>query len=154
LQGPERESLGIVPIQEALAKAEELDLDLVLIAATAEPPVCRIMDYSKYRFEQNKKEKEARKNQKIVSIKEVQLTPNIEEHDIDVKARAARKFLTDGDKVKVTMRFRGRQMAHTEAGYAVHNDFAARLEDVAIVEKKPLLEGRNMTSVLVPKVNK
>ena len=152
--GVDREALGIMSIQEALAKAEEHELDLVLIAPQGEPPVCRIMDYSKYRFEQNKKEKEARKNQKVISVKEVRLSPGIEEHDLDVKARAARKFIDDGDKVKVTVRFRGRQMAHTDIGFTVLADFTTRVEDVATVENRPQLEGRNMSMIIVPKVVK
>ena len=154
LMGVDREPLGVVSLQEALAKADEHNLDLVLIAPQAEPPVCRIMDYSKYRFEQAKKDKEARKNQKVISVKEVRLSPNIEEHDLDVKAKAARKFVGDGDKVKVTVQFRGRQMAHTDIGFTVLAQFAAKVEDVANVEKKPLLEGRNMSMVIVPKSSK
>lgn len=154
LMGPEREALGVVSIQEALSKAEEHNLDLVLIAPQAEPPVCRIMDYSKYRFEQNKKEKEARKNQKVISVKEVRLSPSIEDHDLETKAKSARKFIADGDKVKVTVQFRGRQMAHTDIGFTVLADFASKVEDVATVEKKPLLEGRNMSMIIVPKSNK
>ena len=154
LMGPEREALGVVSIQEALSKAEEHNLDLVLIAPQAEPPVCRIMDYSKYRFEQNKKEKEARKNQKVISVEEVRLSPSIEDHDLETKAKSARKFIGDGDKVKVTVQFRGRQMAHTDIGFTVLADFASKVEDVATVEKKPLLEGRNMSMIIVPKSNK
>jgi len=154
LMGPEREALGVVSIQEALSKAEEHNLDLVLIAPQAEPPVCRIMDYSKYRFEQNKKEKEARKNQKVISVKEVRLSPSIEDHDLDTKAKSARKFIADGDKVKVTVQFRGRQMAHTDIGFTVLASFASKVEDVATIEKKPLLEGRNMSMIIVPKSNK
>ena len=151
LMGVNLEPLGVVPLQEALAKADEHNLDLVLIAPQAEPPVCRIMDYSKYRFEQAKKDKEARKNQKVISVKEVRLSPSIEEHDLDVKAKAARKFVNDGDKVKVTVQFRGRQMAHTDIGFTVLAQFASKVEDVANVEKKPLLEGRNMSMIIVPK---
>jgi translation initiation factor IF-3 len=152
--GPEREALGVVSIQEALSKAEEHNLDLVLIAPQAEPPVCRIMDYSKYRFEQNKKEKEARKNQKVISVKEVRLSPSIEDHDLETKAKSARKFIADGDKVKVTVQFRGRQMAHTDIGFTVLADFASKVEDVAVIEKKPLLEGRNMSMIIIPKPTK
>ena len=154
LMGVNREPLGVVPLQEALAKADEHKLDLVLIAPQAEPPVCRIMDYSKYRFEQAKKDKEARKNQKVISVKEVRLSPSIEEHDLDVKAKAARKFVGDGDKVKVTVQFRGRQMAHTDIGFTVLAQFASKVEDVANIEKKPLLEGRNMSMIIVPKSSK
>ena len=154
LMGVDREPLGVVSLQEAMAKAEEQDLDLVLIAPQGNPPVCRIMDYSKFRFEQAKKEKEARKNQKIISIKEIQLTPGIEEHDIDTKAKAARKFIGEGDKVKVMVKFRGRQMAHTDIGFTVLNDFVSRVGELAVVERRPLLEGRNMTMIMIPKTMK
>ena len=145
------EQLGIMNTAAALQMAEERQLDLVKIAPQAKPPVCKIMDYGKYRFEQSKREREMRKNQKVIVIKEVQLSATIEEHDIDVKFRAAEKFLKDGNKVKVSIRFRGRQIAHTEIGLNVMNDFAQRCKDVAVVERKPVTEGRNMTMVLAPK---
>ena len=145
------EQLGILPIAEAMAKAAEAELDLVKISPNAVPPVCKLMDYGKYRFEQSKREREMRKNQKVIVIKEVQLSATIEEHDIDVKFRAAEKFLKDGNKVKVSIRFRGRQIAHSEIGLEVMNDFAQRCKDVAVVERKPVTEGRNMTMVLAPK---
>ncbi len=152
--GADREPLGVVSLQAALAAADELNLDLVLIAPTANPPVCRIMDYSKYRFEQAKKEKEARKNQKTINVKEVHLTPNIETHDLETKAKTARKFIQNGDKVKVSVQFRGRQMAHTDIGFTVLEKFVSLVEDIAVVEKKPLLEGRNMSMVIVSRPNK
>ncbi len=145
------EQLGIMNTMAALQLAEERQLDLVKIAPQAKPPVCKIMDYGKYRFEQSKREREIRKNQKIIVIKEVQLSATIEEHDIDVKFRAAEKFLKDGNKVKVSIRFRGRQIAHSEIGLDVMNDFAERCKNVAVVERKPVTEGRNMTMVLAPK---
>ena len=149
--GQDGEQLGIMATSAALALAEEKQLDLVKIAPQAKPPVCKIMDYGKYRFEQSKREREMRKNQKVIVIKEVQLSATIEEHDIDVKFRAADKFLKDGNKVKVSIRFRGRQIAHSEIGLDVMKDFAERCKDVAVVERKPLMEGRNMTMILAPK---
>ncbi len=145
------EQLGIMSTAAALDLAEERQLDLVKIAPQAKPPVCKIMDYGKYRFEQSKREREMRKNQKVIVIKEVQLSATIEEHDIDVKFRAAEKFLKDGNKVKVSIRFRGRQIAHSEIGLEVMKDFAERCKDVAVMERKPIMEGRNMTMVLAPK---
>ena len=149
--GQDGEQLGIMATSAALALAEEKQLDLVKIAPQAKPPVCKIMDYGKYRFEQSKREREMRKNQKVIVIKEVQLSATIEEHDIDVKFRAAEKFLKDGNKVKVSIRFRGRQIAHSEIGLDVMKDFAERCKDVAVVERKPIMEGRNMTMILAPK---
>jgi translation initiation factor IF-3 len=149
--GQDGEQLGIMATSAALALAEEKQLDLVKIAPQAKPPVCKIMDYGKYRFEQSKREREMRKNQKVIVVKEVQLSATIEEHDIDVKFRAAQKFLADGNKVKVSIRFRGRQIAHSEIGLDVMKDFAERCKDCAVVERKPLMEGRNMTMVLAPK---
>lgn len=145
------EQLGIMLTRAALELAEEKQLDLVKIAPQAKPPVCKIMDYGKYRFEQSKREREIRKNQKVISIKEVRLSATIEDHDIDVKFKAASKFLKDGDKVKVSIRFRGRQISHSEIGLDVMKDFAERLKDVAVVERRPLTEGRNMTMILAPK---
>jgi len=145
------EQLGIMATPAALALAEERQLDLVKIAPQAKPPVCKIMDYGKYRFEQSKREREIRKNQKVIVIKEVQLSATIEEHDIDVKFRAAQKFLSDGNKVKVSIRFRGRQIAHSEIGLDVMKDFAERCNEFAVVERKPIMEGRNMTMILAPK---
>ena len=145
------EQLGVLPIRRALELAEEAELDLVKIVPTAKPPVCKLMDYDKYRYEQAKKEREIRKNQKVVSIKEVQLSATIEENDIQTKAKAAVKFLQGGDKVKVSIRFRGRQITHQEIGLAVMQDFVARVKDVANVERKPLVEGRHMIMILAPK---
>ncbi|MBE5766669.1 MAG: translation initiation factor IF-3 [Clostridia bacterium] len=145
------EQMGILPIRQALDLAEERQLDLVKIAPQAKPPVCKLMDYGKYRFEQSKKEREMRKNQKVVNIKEVRLSATIEEHDVDVKVRAAQKFLKDGDKVKVSIRFRGRQITHSEIGTDIMNDFAERIKDVCVVERKPMIEGRNMIMVLAPR---
>lgn len=143
--------LGVMPVRAALELAEEKQLDLVKIAPTAKPPVCKIMDYGKYRFEQAKREREIRKNQKVIEIKEVRLSATIEDHDVDVKYKAAVKFLKDGNKVKVSIRFRGRQISHSEIGVDVMKDFAERCKDIAVVERAPLTEGRNMTMVLAPK---
>ena len=131
-------------------KANALDLDLLCVAPGANPPVCRILNYSKYKFEQQKKAKEAKKNQHIVEVKEVQLTPQIGQHDLETKGRAARKFLEAGNKVKVGVRFRGRQMSHTEIGMEVLQKFIALLEDVCQVEKVPVMEGRWLTAILAP----
>ena len=148
------EQLGIMLTRAALELAEEKQLDLVKIAPTAKPPVCKIMDYGKYRFEQSKREREIRKNQKVIDIKEVRLSATIEDHDVEVKFKAATKFLKDGDKVKVSIRFRGRQISHSEIGLEVMKDFAERRQDIAVVERRPLTEGRNMTMVLAPKESK
>ena len=145
------EQMGILPIRQALELAEQKQLDLVKIAPQAKPPVCKLMDYGKYRFEQSKKEREMRKNQKVVNIKEVRLSATIEEHDIDVKTRAAQKFLKDGDNVKVSIRFRGRQITHSEIGTEIMHDFAERIKDFGIMERKPIIEGRNMIMVLAPR---
>ena len=145
------EQLGVMPSRRALELAEEAGLDLVKIVPTAKPPVCKLMDYDKYRYEQAKKEREIRKNQKVVSIKEVQLSATIEENDIQTKAKAAIKFLQGGDKVKVSIRFRGRQITHQEIGLAVMQDFVTRVKDVANVERKPATEGRHMIMILAPK---
>ncbi len=131
--------------------AEEKELDLVMISPNANPPVCRIMDFGKFIYEQSKKEKEAKKKQKIVNIKEIRFSPTIEEHDIGIKANNARKFLVDGDKVKVTVRFRGREADYSHIGAKILEKFLAKVEDVCIVEKPAKLEGRNMTMVLAPK---
>jgi translation initiation factor IF-3 len=150
----EGEQLGIVSREKALKMAEDLDLDLVLIAPNANPPVCKIMDYGKYCFEQEKREKEARKNQNIVEIKGVRLSPTIDEHDLNTKAKQAYKFLMQGDKVKASIRFRGRQIAHTEMGSKVLDEFARRVEEVGVVERRPQLEGRFMTMIVAPKNQK
>ena len=149
--GQDGAQLGIMPTRQALELAEEKQLDLVKIAPTARPPVCKLMDYGKYRFEQSKKEREIRKNQKVIEIKEVRLSATIEDHDVDVKYKAAVKFLQSGNKVKVTIRFRGREMAHTNIGEQLLKDFAARCADIANMDKNPKLEGRNMSMFLSPK---
>ena len=140
--------------EEALALAAEKDLDLVKIAPTANPPVCKIMDYGKFRFEKAKKEKEARKNQKIIEIKEIRLSLNIDTHDFDFKLKNARKFIAEGNKLKVSIRFRGREMAHPELGTEIMDKAAQALEDVAVVDKPAKLEGRQMLMFMSPKVNK
>ncbi len=154
LVGPEGEQIGIVPIAEALAKAQEAGLDLVKIAPRAKPPVCRIIDYGKFRYEQSRKEKEARKKQKTVDIKEVRLSPNIDTNDLNTKVGAARKFLAKGNKVKVTLRFRGREMAHMANGRVIMDQFAEQLSDISAVEKAPKVEGRSLTMVLAEKKKK
>lgn len=146
------EQLGIVPIREALQIATEKGADLVEVAPSAKPPVCRIMDYGKFKFEQSKRDKDARKKQKIITIKEVKMRPNIEEHDFDVKTKNARKFLTSGDKVKFTIMFRGREITHPELGLKLCQKFAADLADISTVEKMPKVEGKNMTMILLPKI--
>jgi translation initiation factor IF-3 len=141
----------IINTGEALELAIRDDMDLVMISPSAVPPVCRIMDYSKFMFEQAKKEKEAKKNQKIVDLKEIRLSATIEEHDIDIKARYAKKFLTNGDKIKVSIRFKGRQNNYTNSGSKVFDNFLLKLDDLGIVEKSARLEGKNMFMVLSPK---
>ena len=147
------EQMGVFPIREALELAEERQLDLVKIAPQARPPVCKLMDYGKYRFEQSKKEREFRKNQKVITVKEVRLSATIEEHDIDVKFKAAVKFLKEGNKVKATIRFRGRQIAHAEIGRQVMAEFAERIKEYGTVDKAPQIEGRNMSMIISPKEN-
>ncbi len=143
--------LGITPVKDAQKLAATKNLDLVKIAPQAVPPVCKIMDYGKYMFELAKKEKEARKNQKVISMKEVWIKPNIDEHDFGFKSKNAYKFLKDGDKVKVSVRFRGREMNYTSLGIEVLNKFAEAVAEVGTVEKKPKLEGRSMIMILNPK---
>ena len=145
------EKLGVKSLREALEIAEEKNLDLVLVAQNVNPPVCKIMNYGKYKFEQAKKEKEAKKKQKVLEIKELRVTPNIEEHDFEFKAKNARKFLTDGNKVKITVRFRGREVNNVKSGEVVLEKFINALEDVSQVEKEPKLEGRNMFIMLAKK---
>ena len=142
--------LGIMSLRQALEIAEQKNLDLVKIAPQANPPVCKIIDYGKFRFEQAKKEKEAKKNQRIVEVKEIRFSPKIDVHDFEVKARNATKFLTGGDKVKVTVRFRGREMAHTQIGMDLLKKFAETCKEVGNVEKEPKLEGRQMIMFLAP----
>lgn len=145
------EQLGIVPVKEALRMAQEKELDLVEVSANAKPPVCRIMDYGKYRYEQSKREKEARKKQRIINVKEIKLRPNIEDHDLDTKSKNIARFLKDGDKVKVTMMFRGREMAHAELGKQLLDKVASEMQDIANIERQPKIEGRNMIMILAPK---
>ena len=145
------EKLGIVPLARALELATEKKLDLVLVSPNSQVPVCKIMNYGKYKFEQAKKEKEAKKKQKTIDIKEVRLSPNIDTNDLKTKVNAARKFLSKGDRVKVTLRFRGREMAHMSSSKHVLDDFAELLTDIAVVEKAPKIEGRSMTMFLSEK---
>lgn len=152
LIGANGEKLGIISTNEALQKAADENLDLVLVSPNVTPPVCKIMNYGKYKFEQAKKEKEAKKKQKVLELKELRVTPNIEEHDFEFKSKNARKFLTDGNKVKITVRFRGREVNNTGLGENVLNKFIEKLEDIAIVEKQPKLEGKNMFTILAKKI--
>lgn len=145
---------GVVTTREALRAAEEAGLDLVEISPNADPPVCKILDYGKYKYEQQKKAAEARKKQKTVDVKEIKIRPGIEDHDYEVKMRNARRFLEDGDKVKVTMRFRGREMAHQDIGQKLLVEMRTELSDVCKVELEPRLEGRQMIMVLVPDTTK
>ncbi|MCI9216236.1 translation initiation factor IF-3 [Lachnospiraceae bacterium 42-17] len=149
--GENGDQLGIMPIKEAMRLAQEAELDLVKIAPKAQPPVCKIIDYGKYRYELARKEKEARKKQKIVEVKEVRLSPNIDTNDLNTKVNNAKKFISKGNKVKVTLRFRGREMAHVQQTKHILDDFAGLLADVASVEKQPKLEGRSMSMVLTEK---
>ena len=151
LIGENGEQLGIMSAKEAMKLAEEAELDLVKIAPTAKPPVCKIVDYGKFRYEQARKEKEAKKKQKVVEVKEIRLSPNIDVNDLNTKMNAARKFLAKGDKVKITLRFRGREMAHMNASKHILDDFAEALKDVCVVEKAPKVEGRAMTMFLTEK---
>ena len=148
------EQLGVMPTQKALELAEERGLDLAKIQPTAKPPVCKLMDYDKYRYEQSKRERENRKNQRVVAIKEVQLSATIEENDVLTKAKMATRFLEDGDKVKVSIRFRGRQITHSEIGMKVMQDFAQRCASVSSVERRPMMDGRHMIMILAPKAAK
>lgn len=150
---PDGNQLGIMSIRDALQKAAERNLDLVAVSLNAKPPVCRIMDVGKYKFEQSKREKEARKNQKTITIKEVKVRPNIEEHDFQVKLRNARRFLQAGGKVKVTVMFRGREITHPELGQKLLNRMAEDVADLGSVERAPKVEGRNMVMILTPKSN-
>ncbi len=145
------EQLGIVSSEEALRIATDRGYDLVKIAPNSVPPVCRIMDYGKFRFEQTKKEKEARKNQRVIEVKEIRMSPGIDTNDFNTKLKNAQKFLSDGDRVKVSVRFRGREMAHTEIGADLLKDFAEKCGEIANMDKQPKLEGRNMSMFLSPK---
>ena len=149
--GPDGDQLGIMSSREAYNKAAEMELDLVKISPNANPPVCKIIDFGKYRYELIKKEKEARKNQKQAELKEIRMTPNIDTNDLNTKVNAGRKFLTNGHKLKVTLRFRGREMAHMKESEHVLTDFANQLSDCSTIEKPSKTEGRNMSIVLTPK---
>ncbi|MCT8977298.1 translation initiation factor IF-3 [Clostridium sp. CX1] len=149
--GDDGSQLGILASRDALRMAEEKELDLVMISPNANPPVCKIMDYGKFIYEQAKKDKEAKKKQKVISVKEIRLSPTIEEHDISIKANNARKFLIAGDKVKVTVRFRGREADYSHIGKKILADFYTKVEDVCILEKEAKLEGRNMIMILSSK---
>ena len=149
--GEDGEQLGIMSSKEAQKLADEAGLDLVKIAPTAKPPVCKIVDYGKYKYEQTRREKEAKKKQKVIEIKEIRISPNIDTNDLNTKMNAARKFLSKGDKVKVTLRFRGREMAHMNSSKHILDEFAENLADVATIEKAPKVEGRSMTMFLTEK---
>ena len=151
LIGENGEQLGIMSAREAMKIASEADLDLVKIAPKAQPPVCKIVDYGKYRYEQTRREKEAKKKQKTVELKEVRLSPNIDTNDMNTKVNNAKKFIAKGNRVKVTLRFRGREMAHVQQSKHILDDFAAMLEDIAVVEKAAKMEGRSMSMVLTEK---
>lgn len=146
----EGDNVGVVTIKEALERAANAGLDLLEISPNAKPPVCKIMDLGKYKYEAQKRKAEAKKKQKVINIKEIKVRPNIEDHDFDVKLKAARKFLEKGDKVKCTLRFRGREMAHQSLGFEILNRLKSNLEDISKVEQKPKLEGRQMIMVLAP----
>ena len=150
----EGEQLGVMSGEQALRIAEEREMDLVLISPQAKPPVCKIMDYGKFRFEQLKKEKEAKKNQKVVEIKEIRMSPSIDTNDFNTKVKSAVKFLNDGNRVKVTVRFRGREMAHTSLGQELLAKFGADCSEIATIAKDAKLEGRNMSMFLSPKNSK
>jgi len=143
--------VGILPLADALRMADEKELDLVNISPKANPPVCKIMDYGRFKFEQDKRQKEARKNQKVIVLKEMRLSATIDKHDMEVKAKNVIKFLVSGDKVKVSIRFKGRQLSHTDQGLAVMNSFLEMLGDHAAVEKQAKMEGRSMFMILAPK---
>ena len=151
LIGEDGEQLGIMSTREAMKLAAEAELDLVKIAPTAKPPVCKIIDYGKYKYELTSKEKEARKKQKTVDVKEVRLSPNIDTNDLNTKVNNAKKFIQKGNKVKVTLRFRGREMAHMQTSKHILDDFADMLKDIAVVEKPTKLEGRSISMVLTEK---
>lgn len=151
LIGVNGEQLGIMSARDAMKKAEEAELDLVKIAPAAKPPVCKIIDYGKYRYELARKEKEAKKKQKVVEVKEIRMSPNIESNDLNTKMNATKKFLEKGNKVKITLRFRGREMAHMQSSRHILDDFAESLADVAVIEKAPKIEGRSISMVLTEK---
>ena len=149
--GEDGEQKGVMPIKEAMRLAQEAELDLVKIAPKAQPPVCKIIDYGKYRYELARKEKEAKRKQKTVEVKEVRLSPNIDTNDLNTKVNNAKKFICKGNKVKITLRFRGREMAHVQQSRHILDDFAQALSDVCVMEKPPKVEGRSMTMFLTEK---
>ena len=153
LIGEDGEQLGIMSARDAMKLAREANLDLVKIAPTAKPPVCKIIDYGKYRYEQARREKEARKKQKTIEVKEIRLSPNIDTNDLNTKVNLARKFVSGGNKVKVAVRFRGRELAHTAVGKTILEDFAQKLSDIAVIDKPAKLEGKSMVMFLVEKRN-
>ena len=153
LIGEDGEELGILSARDAMKLAREANLDLVKIAPTAKPPVCKIIDYGKYRYEQARREKEARKKQKTIEVKEIRLSPNIDTNDLNTKVNQARKFVSGGNKVKVAVRFRGRELAHTAVGKTILEDFAQKLSDIAVIDKPAKLEGKSMVMFLVEKRN-
>ena len=151
LVGEDGEQLGVMSVKDAQKLADEAGLDLVKIAPTAQPPVCKIVDYGKFKYELTRKEKDAKKKQKVIEVKEIRLSPNIDTNDLNTKISAARKFLTKGDKVKITLRFRGREMAHMGSSKHILDDFAVALSDISIIEKAAKIEGRSMTMFLTEK---
>ncbi len=151
LIGPDGEQLGVMSAKDAFFKAQDMDLDLVKISPNANPPVCKIIDFGKYRYELMRKEKEAKKNQKQVELKEIRMTPNIDTNDLNTKINAGRKFLEKGNKIKVTLRFRGREMTRMSSSEPLLLDFANQLSDIAVIEKEPKIEGRNMSLILTRK---
>ena len=153
LIGEDGEQLGIMSARDAMKLAREANLDLVKIAPTAKPPVCKIIDYGKYRYERARREKEARKKQKTIEVKEIRLSPNIDTNDLNTKVNQARKFVSGGNKVKVAVRFRGRELAHTAVGKTILEDFAQKLSDIAVIDKPAKLEGKSMVMFLVEKRN-
>ena len=153
LIGEDGEQLGIMSARDAMKLAREANLDLVKIAPTAKPPVCKIIDYGKYRYEQARREKDARKKQKTIEVKEIRLSPNIDTNDLNTKVNQARKFVSGGNKVKVAVRFRGRELAHTAVGKTILEDFAQKLSDIAVIDKPAKLEGKSMVMFLVEKRN-
>ena len=153
LIGEDGEQLGIMSARDAMKLARGANLDLVKIAPTAKPPVCKIIDYGKYRYEQARREKEARKKQKTIEVKEIRLSPNIDTNDLNTKVNQARKFVSGGNKVKVAVRFRGRELAHTAVGKTILEDFAQKLSDIAVIDKPAKLEGKSMVMFLVEKRN-
>ena len=153
LIGEDGEQLGIMSARDAMKLAREANLDLVKIAPTAKPPVCKIIDYGKYRYEQARREKEARKKQKTIEVKEIRLSPNIDTNDLNTKVNQARKFVSGGNRVKVAVRFRGRELAHTAVGKTILEDFAQKLSDIAVIDKPAKLEGKSMVMFLVEKRN-